>query len=197
MSNVRRQFMSVTNELRMQVRARREPSVWLDGKLVPGSVPFLRELATLANNDLERDELLGELAGEYLRADLDNDHLLVQRERVKNHPAAAVKLLGLAHSLSMRKDGAIEAKLVAAQAVRICLSQGTLIRYALVCQAEVARSTNDSALFEQALAELIADAPNSREEDYGLSVALVSALPVGFCSAELERKYRGVLGRDA
>ena len=189
--------MPVTKELRVQIRARREPFVVLDGKLVPGSVPFLRELATIANDDFERDELLGELAGEYLRADLDDDHLLVQRERVRNHPDAAVKLLGLAHSLSMRNDGAAEAKLVAAQAVRVCRSEGTLIRYALVCQAEVARNTNDPSLFEHALAQLIADAPNSREEDCGLSEALVSDLPTGFCSSELEKKYRGVLNRDA
>ena len=189
--------MPITKELRVQIRARREPFIWMDGKLVPGSIPFLRELATLATSDLERDELLGELAGEYLRADLDDEHLLVQRERVKNHPAAAVKLLGLAHSLSMRKDGAEEAKLLAAQAVRVCRSEGTLIRYALVSQAEVARSTNDPALFEHALAELIADAPNSREEDRGLSKALVSDLPAGFCSSELEKQYRGVLSSDA
>ena len=189
--------MPVTKDLRAQIRAHREPFVWMDGKLVPGSIPLLRELATLANNELERDDLLGELAGEYLRADLDDEHLLIQRERVENHPGAAVKLLGLAHSLSMRKDGAEEARLVAAQTVRVSRSEGTLIRYALVCQAEVARGTNDPALFEHALAELIADARNSREEDCGLSDALVSDLPAGFCSSELEKAYRGVLSRDA
>jgi len=189
--------MPVTKELRAQNRARREPFVLVDGKLVPGSVPFLRELATIAANDVERDELLGELAGEYLRADLNDDHLLVQRERLRNHPDAAVMLLGLAHSLSMRTDGAAEAKLLAAQAVRVCRSEGALIRYALVCQAEVARNTSDPILFEHTLAQLIADAPNSREEDCGLSEALVSNLPTGFCSSELENSYRGVLSRDA
>ena len=146
-----------------------------------------------AKDPYDRDDLLGELAGEYLRADLADDHLLVQRERVANHPDAAIMWLGLAHSLSMRKDGAQEAKEAVAKGVEISHRTGTLIRHALISQADIARQTRDSALFEQTLRELIADAPNNREDDRGLDGHLLADLPLGFCAPELEAEYRRLL----
>ena len=183
----------ITKELRAQIRSRREPVVLVDGKQVPGSVPFLRNMLAAAGDPHDRDELLGELAGEYLRADLEDEHLLVQRERVENHPDAAVMWLGLAHSLSMRKDGAQEAKEAVAKGLEISRSVGTLIRHALISQAGIARQINDSALFEQTLRELIADAPNYREDDRGLDDHLLADLPAGFCAQELEAEYRRLL----
>ncbi|MFN7856008.1 MAG: hypothetical protein ACK5OA_05425 [Acidovorax sp.] len=185
--------MILTKQLRTEIRSRREPAVLVDGKMVPGSVPFLRELFATVVDPQDRDDLLGELAGEYLRADLEDEHLLVQRERVANHPDAAVMWLGLAQSLSMRSDGAAEARQAVAKGLEISRRQGTLIRFALVCQADVARRLNDPTLFAQALAELIADAPNQREDDCGLNEQLVDDLPEGFCASELERQYRQCL----
>ena len=185
--------MIVTKQLRGEIRGRREPAVLIDGKTVPGSVPFLRELLATVVDPQDRDDLLRELAGEYLRADLEDEHLLVQRERVANHPDAAVMWLGLAQSLSMRSDGAAEARQAAAKGLGISRLQGSLIRYALVCQADVARRLNDPTLFAQALEELIADAPNQREDDCGLNEQLVADLPEGFCAPELERQYRQCL----
>lgn len=182
--------MMVTKELRAKIREKREPSVWIDGKLVPGSVPFIRRMLETVVEPHDRDDLLDELAAEYLRADLDDEHLLVQRERVANHPDAAVMWLGLAHSLSMRKDGSQEAKEAAAKAVEISRSAGTLVRYALTCQAEVARKTNDSELFARSLRDLIEDASNARPDDSGLSIQIVEHLPSGFCAPSLEEKYR-------
>lgn len=186
--------MIVTRELRAEIRSRREPPVLVDGKKVPGSVPFLREmLAAVGNEPHDRDDLLGELAGEYLRADLEDEHLLVQRERVANQPDAAVMWLGLAHSLSMRTDGAEEAKRTVAKGVEISRSAGTLIRYALMRQANVARQTSDSVLFERTVRELIADAPNRREDDCALDDHFLTDLPVGVCAPELEAEYRRFL----
>jgi hypothetical protein len=61
---------------------------------------------------------------------------------------------------------------------------------ALVCQADVARRIDDPALFAHCLAELIADAPNQREDDCGLNEQLVVDLPGGFCDSEREQQYR-------
>lgn len=188
--------MIVTKELRAEIRKRREPAVLIDGKQVPGSVPFLRGLLATANDEHDRDDLLGELAGEYLRAELDDEHLLVQRERLANHPDAAVMWLGLAHSLSMRTDSAEEAKQTVAKGLEISRHVGTLIRYSLLCQADVARKTNDSALFELTLRDLIADAPNHREDDCGLSDNFLIDLPDGFCSRELVTQYRSLIKQD-
>lgn len=94
--------MIVTKQLRAEIRSRREPAVLIDDKTVPGSVPFLRELLATVVDPQDRDDLLGELAGEYLRADLEDEHLRVQRESVANHPDAAVMWLGLAQSLTGR-----------------------------------------------------------------------------------------------
>jgi len=185
--------MMVTRELRARIRSQREPTVELYGKQVPGSIPFIRELLAATDDDEDRDALLVELAGEYLRADLDDEHLLVQRERVANHPNAAVTWLGLSHTLSMRADGVEEAKCAVAKAVEISRNCGTLIRYSLQCQADVARKTSDPVLFEQALRELIVDAPNSREDDTGLDSRVVTDLPDGFCEPQLEAKYRSLL----
>lgn len=185
--------MSVSKELRASIRNRREPTVLFEGKQVPGSVPFLREMLAAVSDAHDRDDLLGELAGEYLRADLEDEHLLVQRERVANNPDAAVMWLGLAHSLSMRKDGAEEAKKAVVEGVEISRRAGTLIRYALTCQAEIARKTGDSALFERTLKELIVDAPIIREDDSNLDDQLLADLPVGFCSPQLESEYRRLL----
>ena len=183
----------VTRELRAEIRKKREPAVLIDGKLVPGSVPFIRQMLETVADPHDRDDLLAELAGEYLRADLDDEHLLVQRERVTNHPDAAVMWLGLAHSLSVRKDGSNEAKQAAAKAVEISRRVGTLVRYALTCQAEVARKTNDPELFARSLSDLIEDAPNARPDDSGLDGQIVESLPRGFCAPSLEEKYREAL----
>jgi len=185
--------MIVTKELRAEIRNRRKPDVNLNGRLTPGSVPFLREILATVIDPQDRDSLMGELAGEYLRANLDDEHLLVQRERVANHPDSAVMWLGLAHSLSMRKDGIEEAKQAVAKGVEISRKVGTLIRYALISQADVARKANDSTLFEDALRELIADAPNNREDDCGLDDSILAELPSGLCSPELEDQYRSLL----
>ena len=160
-----------------------------------GKHPLLREMLATVEDPLDRDDLLGELAGEYLRADLEDEHLLVQRERVANHPDAAVKWLGLAHSLSMRKDGAEEARNASAKGLAISRSEGALIRYALICQADVARRLSDVVLFEQSLRELIAEAPIQREDDCELSEHIVADLPAGFCSPELEHQYRRLLAK--
>jgi hypothetical protein len=93
----------------------------------------------------------------------------------------------------MRKDGAAEAKQAVAKAVEISRRVGTLIRYALTCQAEVARKTNDSALFASTLRELIDDAPNARQEDAGLDSAIIEKLPPSFCPPELEQQYLNAL----
>ena len=185
--------MIVTKQLRAEIRSRREPGAWVKGKEVPGSVPFLRGMLATVNDPYDRDDLLGELAGEYLRAGLDEDHLLVQRERVANHPDAAVKWLGLAHSLSMRHDGADEARAAAAEGLEISRREGALVRYALVCQADIARRINDPALFARALVDLIADAPNQRDDDCELNDQLVAELPDGFCSPDLVHQYRRLL----
>lgn len=185
--------MILTKELRAEIRKRREPAILTEGKLVPGSVPFIHEMLETVRDEHDRDDLMAELAGEYLRADLDDEHLRVQRQRVANHPEAAVMWLALAHSLSMREDGAEEAKQAVAKAVEISRRVGTLVRYALTCQAEVARKTNDSALFASALKELIEDAPNCRQEDAGLDRGIVEKLPAGFCSEQLEQQYLNAL----
>ncbi len=185
--------MIVTKELRAEIRRRREPTVLIDGKSVPGSVPFLRELLLTADDPHDRDDLLGELAGEYLRADLFDEHLLVQRERVAAHPEEAIMWIGLAHSLSMRKNGAEEAKQAVLRAVEISRHAGTLIRYSLRCQAEVARAIDDPVLFEKALQGLIADASNQREEDSDLDDHIVADLPTGFCAPELLAKYSNLI----
>ena len=183
----------ISKELRQEIRARREPPVLLAGKLVPGSVAFLREMLTKTADDFERDDLLGEIAGEYLRAELEDDHVLVQRERLRNHPEAAVKWLGLADALSSRADGANEAKQAAAKGVEISRSVGTLIRYALTCQAQVARKTGDASLFEQAMIELVQDAPNERQEDCALFESLIVDLPPGFCAPHIVQSYKQAL----
>jgi hypothetical protein len=185
--------MIVTRELRAKIRNQREQTVEFGGKQVPGSIPYIRDLMAIAEDDQDRDQLLVELAGEYLRADLDDEHLLVQRERVANHPDVAVTWLALAHSLSMRSDGGDEAKLAAAKAVAISRECGAMIRYSLRCQADLARKTNDRALFELALKGLIADAPSIREEDIELDDRVVADLPDGFCDSDLEAMYRRVL----
>ncbi|WP_307703010.1 hypothetical protein [Variovorax paradoxus] len=188
--------MTVTKELRAQIRAQREPFTDVDGRLVPGSIPFLRGLIEAEKDPLDRDSLLGELSGEYLRADLYDEHLLVQRERVANHPEAAVMWLGLAHSLGMKRDRADEAKQAVAKGLEISRHTGTLIRYSLTCQAAVARQTNDPALFESSLRELIEDAENCREEDSGLDAHILIDLPIGFCPPDLEAKYRNLLEQE-
>jgi hypothetical protein len=189
----RKKKMIMTKELRTNIQNQREPAVWMNGKQVPGSVPFIRNLITTVSDPHDRDDLLGELAGEFLRAGMEDEHLLVQRERLANHPDEAVMWLGLAHSLSMRKDGAEEAKRAVAKGIEISRRVGTLIRYALTCQAEVARTVNAPTLFVQAIKELIADAPNYREEDCGLDDRILSDLPEGFCPADLEMQYLKLL----
>lgn len=183
----------VTKKLRAEIRRRRESQEMLDGKLVPGSVPFIRLLLSTATDPHERDDLLGELAGECLRADLDDEHLLVQRERVANHPGEAIMWLGLAHTLSMRADGADEAKHAAAKGVEIARRAQTLIRYALTCQADVARKTIDASLYVNALRALIADASNVREDDRGLDDSILRDLPDGFCPADVQADFRRML----
>jgi hypothetical protein len=185
--------MIITKELRASIRSRREPTVEIDGARVPGSIPFIRGILATTDDALDRDELLVELAGEYLRADLDDEHLLVQRERVANQPDAAVTWLGLSHSLSMRKDGGEEAKRAAENAVQISRACGALIRYSLQCLADVARKTGDAELYQRALGDLIADAANHREDDSVLDERVVADLPDGFCPPELEAQYRDLL----
>lgn len=185
--------MILTKELRAEIQGRREPAEMLNGKLVPGSVLFIRKMLSTVTDPHDRNDLLGELAGEYLRAGLDDEHLLVQRERVADHPDAAIMWLGLAHSLSMRKDGAEEAKQAVAKGVEVSRCVGTLVRYALTCQAEVARKTNDAALFAQTLRELIADAPKQRADDSGVDDSVLRDLPDGFCPPELQHEYRQML----
>jgi len=185
--------MMVSKELRAVIRSKREPSEEVDGKQVPGSVRFIRELLATAEGDEYRDSLLVELGGEYLRADLDDEHLLVQRERVASQPDTAIPWIALSRTLGGRADGAEEAKVAARKAVEISRRCGALIRYALQCQADVARQIGDSGLFAQALEELIADAPNSRDDDVGLDERIVAELPDGFCEPRLVEQYCALL----
>lgn len=185
--------MILTRDLRTEIRQRREPAEMLDGKLVPGSVAFIRHMLATVSDPHDRDDLLGELAGEYLRADMHDAHLLVQRERAANHPDAAIMWLGLAHSLSLRDDGAEEAKQAVAKGVEISRQVGTLVRYALTTQAQIARKTGDRVLFARALRELIADAPNPREDDCELDDSVLQNLAEDFCSSELLHEYRQTL----
>jgi hypothetical protein len=185
----------ISRELRTKIRDRRAATAVENSKTVPGSVPFLRELLLRAIEPNDRDELLAELAGEYLRAGLEDEHLLVQRERVRNHPDEAVMWLGLADSLSARSDGAEEAKSAAATGLDKARNAGALIRYALVCTAQIARRTGDRGLFESALRELIDDAANERKDDCDFNEQLVTDLPAGFCTPTLEEEYRRLLQR--
>jgi hypothetical protein len=189
--------MMLTRELRAMIRSRRGQVVEIDGKPVPGSIPFIRELLAATGTDEDRDALLVELAGEYLRAGFDDEHVLIQRERVSNHPDVAITWLGLSHALSMRNDSSEEAKQAVAKAVDLSYRSGALVRYSLQCQADVARKTNDSALFERALTALIADAHNPRQEDSGLDLRIVENLPEGFCHRQLETQYRSLLENES
>ncbi|MEJ8836333.1 hypothetical protein [Ramlibacter sp. AN1133] len=146
-----------------------------------------------AEDEYERDDLLAEVGAEYIRADMDDEYLQVQRERVGNHPDAAVMWLSLAHALSGRPDGAAEALDAAARAVDISRSVGALLRYSLCCQARVARATGNREVFERALSDLLADAENYRKEDSGFFGDFVKDLPEGFCSRELVAAYKRLL----
>lgn len=185
--------MSITKELRAKIRGMRDPFEDDGGKKIPGSVRFIRELLPTADSAEHRDELLVELGGEYLRADLDNEHLLVQRERVANQPGMAIPWIALSRTLSRRPEASAEAKAAAEKAVAISRTCGTLVRYALLCQAEVARQTCDSALFAQTIEALIVDARNFREDDVNLDDRIVADLPEGFCDPRLEARYRELL----
>lgn len=185
--------MKVTNELRAEIRSRREPKVCMQGKQVPDSVMFIRELLATADDPHDRDDLLRELVVEYFRAGLEDDSLLVERERVANQPSDAMTWLALANSLSEREDGREEAKEAAATAVRISREFGSVIRHSLLGQARVARKTNDPNLFALTLRELIADAPNYREDDCELDDSVLRDLPDGFCLPELQDEYRQML----
>jgi len=177
-------------QLRDEVRRQRAMLVKKNGKDVPGSIELLRRLVDEAKDPLERDDLLSELSGEYLRAGLEDEHLLVQRERLASHPDAAVLWIALADTLSSRSDSAEEAKQAIARAVEIARRDDALVRYALTVQAQVARKLKDAQLFESALKALIADAGVARQEDGQLESQIVEDLPEGFCSEELQQAYR-------
>jgi hypothetical protein len=179
--------------LRAGIREWRKCTVEVEGKTLPASIPFLRGALATTTDPLAHDELLGSLGDEYFRAGFEDELLRVQRERVAQHPESAVVWLSLASSLSVRTEGADEARRAVAKGVEVARQSDALIRYALKCQADVARKTNDSALFEQTVRELIADAPNHREDDCGLDDQVLADLPAGFCSPELEIEYRRLL----
>ncbi len=185
--------MIVTKAMRATIKDRRALTVLVDGKQMPGSVPFLKELLSATTDPFDRDELLVELAGEYLRAELEDEHLQVMRERVGYLPEVPLMWLGLAGSLSRREDGAPEAKLALAKGVALARSEDKLVRYALVSQADVARQLGDGALFEDALRALILDLPNDREDDWVPNDQFLADLPPGFCSADLEIECRRLL----
>jgi hypothetical protein len=182
--------------LRQEVRARREPRVLFEGKFVPGSVRYLRDLMASAEDEYERDVLLVEVGAEYLRAEMEDEHLQVQRERVRNHPDAAVMWLSLADALSWRPDGAQEANDATARAVEISRTVGALLRYSLSCQARVARATGNREVFERAISDLLEDAPNYRKEDSGFFGNFIESLPAGFCSSALLDAYRKLLAEN-
>jgi hypothetical protein len=185
--------MIVTKELREEIKRQRQTKVSIDGKLIPNSAVFLKKLIATTNDLNDRDDLLSELAGEYLRVGLDDEHLLIQRQRVTENPKSAVMWLALAHSLSLRADGATEAKTAVAQGLEISQKIGTLIRYSLICQADVARKIGDSELFEKSLIDLIADAHQQRIEDSGFMDYILIDLPAGFCSPSIEAQYRDLI----
>jgi hypothetical protein len=180
----------LSEELRDQIRARREPRVLYEGQLVPGSVPLFRDALATAVDEFERDQVLGEICLEYIQAGMDDEHLLVQRERVANLPEEAVRWIGLGMTLSHREGGAEEAKKALEKAVELSRGLGTLLRYSLTCQARVARSFGDSILFARVIAELLEYARTSPKEDCGLFPELVENLPAGFCSPSLVEAYR-------
>ena len=188
--------MPISAELRKEIRAHRKPEVLVDGKLIPGSIPFLRGLLKTVKDIYERDDLLSEMAGEYLRGDLSDEHLLIQRERLRNHPDAAIMWLAVAEALSYNADGGSEAKEAAAKGVAISRAEGTLIRHALSVQAFIARRTGDSCLFQKTLVELIEDAPVQRAEDCALFPSLIANLPPGICSPNVVEDYKRALEKS-
>jgi hypothetical protein len=181
--------MTQGKALRDEVKRWRPWSLTVEGKAVPGSVLVLRGAIAATEDPLVIDELLGEIGDEYLRAGLDDEVLLVQRERVSRAPCDVVAWLGLASALGRRKDGQVEAAAAARKGVSLARESDTLVRYALLAQARIARDAGESREFAEALTQLIAQAAIPRQEDCLLVPELVSDLPTGFCSSELVAEY--------
>src|SRR5262249_22041261 len=112
-------------------------------------------------------------------------------------PDAAIVWIGLADAVCRLPDSTEEARLAAAKGVEISRQADTLVRYALTCQARIARKIGDSSLFEQSIKDLIADAPNCREEDSELDEQLVDCLPDNICSSNLKARYRALFASRA
>jgi hypothetical protein len=185
--------MMTRDALRSGVREWRQRVIDVDGKALPASIPFLRGALATTTDPFAHDELLGAISDEYFRAGLADELLRVQRERVAQHPESAVVWLSLASTLSTRAGGSDEAKRAVTKGVEVALQSNTLIRYALMCQASIAKKIGDSLLFETSLMRLIADAPNERSEDCLLSPRVVEGLPESFCSSALIDQYRRLL----
>ncbi|MBV8620792.1 MAG: hypothetical protein JOY84_18145 [Curvibacter sp.] len=185
--------MILTKDLRKVISERRKIYEWFDGRLVPSSIVLIRDMLKSIDDIHDRNDLLGELAGEYLRAELEDEYLLVERERLANHPDEAIMWIGLAHALSRRSDGAAEAKQSVIKGVEISREVGALIRYSLTCQAQIALEIGDPVLFGDALKDLILDSPNFREEDCWLDESLLRGLPDGFCDPNLLNDYKKAL----
>ena len=127
---------------------------------------------------------------------MDEEHLLVQRERVSNHPDTALMWIGLAHALERFPASAEEAKMASVKAVTLARADDALVRYALSTQAWVAKALGDREVFEHAVSALVADAGVERQEDCGMFPTLVDDLPEGLCSPEIADAYRKALPKN-
>jgi hypothetical protein len=152
---------------------------------------MLEGLLETHSDPFEQDEILEAIRFEYVKAGMDRQQVLVQRERVRRAPDSIPLLVGLANALIYEPDRALraEASVIASKAVDLARSKDTLVRYALAEQARVACSLDDAATYRQALEELIGQADSPREIDIALPYDVIKRVPIEFADQELLDRY--------
>ena len=184
--------MNLLATLRGEVPEWRAHPVLMPAGNIPASIPFLRGALSAISDPQERDSLLVAIANEYFRAGLDDKVLQVGRERTLANPEAIVVWTSLGVLLSEHPGNEIEAGKACAKGLEMARARNALVRHALICQALVAKNTNDATLFDSSLSDLIDDAKNSRQEDCGLNFEITNNLPNNFGSPPLISKYREI-----
>ena len=163
---------------------------------IPASVDFLRRELDKPISKEDRYGIYALLLSECSTARNDELYFFYLRRQVQDFPGDPLPLCSLAAHLAIRKSGdkeKHEAISTAKRAVELAIEKGRLVRYAATNLARTALWVDDYDALHRALAVLISEAGQKREEDTGYEFDFLGQIDPTRCNADLLRNYRSLM----
>jgi len=176
--------------INQQLRELRKQSFESPFGIVPQSIAFLENAIKKAVSIDDKSTLYSLMEGECTRSGNQNINLHFLWQRLQDLSNDPLSFIGLATVLAYDPNTQQEALTLVDNAVRIAKERDILVKYCFTSQARIAIQIRDYVLFNNALAGLIEDAANYRQEDNRLEFDFLDNIDITMADESLLSKYR-------